>query len=97
MPLQDTTKRTGNLILPSIGEPVEHKFAKEALVGLIGGFADKLVETKGRDEWDQFEAKREVKKQAEKQVEGMYDEQYGQNGGDSYVPAETESPKTKWW
>ena len=59
-------------------------------MGLIGGYADKLVETKGRDEWDQFEAKRKVKKEAERQVEGMYDEQYGQDD-------QTESRNTKWW
>jgi len=64
----------------SEGKPVAHQFAKEMLVGLAGAEIDKLVETKGMDEFDKVEANRHAKEQ----VESMYDEQYG--GQDQYDP-----------
>lgn len=62
------------------GQPVDHQFAKEALVGLAGGLVDKLVETKGMDLYDAERAKHAAKQN----VENMYDQQYGQ--ADNYDP-----------
>lgn len=55
------------------GNPVDHQFAKEALVGLVGGEVDKLAETKGRDAWDRHE----VKKHAQENAQRLYDDRYG--------------------
>jgi hypothetical protein len=39
------------------GKSVSHGFAKELLAGIAGGEVDKLFETKGLDELDQFRAR----------------------------------------
>ncbi|TAQ91254.1 hypothetical protein B7494_g428 [Chlorociboria aeruginascens] len=62
------------------GKPVSHQFAKELLVGLVGGEVDKLAETKGEDFIDRERAKHH----ARENVEQMYDEHYG--GQDQYDP-----------
>ncbi|KAE8443624.1 hypothetical protein EG329_001557 [Mollisiaceae sp. DMI_Dod_QoI] len=62
------------------GKPVSHQFAKELLVGLVGGEVDKLAETKGMDWVDKEKAKHHAKEQ----VQNMYDQQYG--GNDQYDP-----------
>ncbi|KAF3919041.1 hypothetical protein ABW21_db0201674 [Orbilia brochopaga] len=55
------------------GEVVNHGLAKELLGGFAAAEADKLVETKGRDEWDRERVRREAKRNAE----NLYDQQYG--------------------
>jgi hypothetical protein len=54
------------------GKPVSHAFAKELLMGFVGGEVDKLAETKGEDAWDRHKAK----ERAQRGAEQMYDEQY---------------------
>jgi len=55
------------------GQPVNHQFAKEALVGLVGGEVDRLFETKGLDYIDREKTKRHAVDQAQ----SYYDQQYG--------------------
>jgi hypothetical protein len=62
------------------GEAVNHGFAKEMLAAFAGAEVDKLVETKGLDEFDAERAKHHARKQAEQ----MYDQQYGDM--DQYDP-----------
>jgi hypothetical protein len=65
------------------GKPVSHAFAKELLVGFVGGEVDKLAETKGMDEYDKVQAHRHAKQSAER----MYDDHYVQDqGADQYNP-----------
>lgn len=67
-----------------IGKPVSHKFAKEAIAGLVGAEVDKLAETKGMDEMDKIRAKEHAKKHSE----SMYDEHYvGGHGASEYDPS----------
>ncbi|OGE56924.1 hypothetical protein PENARI_c002G06315 [Penicillium arizonense] len=54
------------------GQEVNHAFAKELLVGFVGGEIDKLAETKGMDWVDREKAKRH----AEKNAHHMYEERY---------------------
>ncbi|KAI9740482.1 MAG: hypothetical protein M1834_005062 [Cirrosporium novae-zelandiae] len=63
------------------GKPVNHAFAKEVLVGFVGGEVDRLAETKGMD----FADKERAKHQAKKHAEEMYDSHYGEN--DQYDPS----------
>ncbi|KAB8265129.1 hypothetical protein BDV32DRAFT_63168 [Aspergillus pseudonomiae] len=67
------------------GKPVSHAFAKEALAGFVGSQVDRLIETKGRDKFDEIKAKKHAKENAER----MYDEHYvqGQNAPE-YNPNE---------
>uniref|UniRef100_A0A0D6R837 CipC-like antibiotic response protein n=1 Tax=Araucaria cunninghamii TaxID=56994 RepID=A0A0D6R837_ARACU len=71
------------------GKVVNHAFAKELLMGFVGGEVDKLAETKGMDEYDKIEAKRH----AERHAEQMYDDHYvrGQNA-DEYDPNRYDAP-----
>ncbi|KAG9018205.1 hypothetical protein FRB90_011903 [Tulasnella sp. 427] len=54
------------------GKPESHEKAKELLAGVIGGFVDREVETKGRDWIDREKAKRDAQKQAEEQLQSQY-------------------------
>jgi len=71
------------------GKPVSHQFAKELLMGFVGGEVDKLAETKGMNEYDSYEAKKHARSGAER----MYDEHYiqGQNARE-YNPNEYQQP-----
>jgi cysteine synthase len=60
-------------ILIFLGVPVNHKMAKEALMGLVGAEMDKWAETKGMDKVD----KERAKHQAEEQADHFYNNQYG--------------------
>lgn len=72
------------------GKPVSHAFAKEALMGAVGFEIDRLVETKGMDEYDKIEAKRH----AERSAERMYDDHYINNqGADQYDPNQYDRPQ----
>ncbi|KAF3941136.1 hypothetical protein ABW19_dt0210502 [Dactylella cylindrospora] len=62
------------------GKTVNHGFAKELLAAAAAAEADKLIETKGRDKWDEYRAKEEAKKKSEE----LYDQHYG--GYDKYDP-----------
>lgn len=55
------------------GKAVSHAFAKELLVGFVGGEVDKLVETKGLDYMDS----RKLKEQAVDNAYRQYDANYG--------------------
>jgi len=68
------------------GKPVSHQFAKELLAGFVGGEVDKLAETKGMNEYDSYEAKRQAKQHAE----SMYDNHY--QGTDQYDPNQQNGP-----
>lgn len=69
-----------------LGKPVSHAFAKELLAGFAGAEVDKLVETKGMDEYDAVRAKRHARDAAE----NMYDQHYGQD--DQYDPYQRDQP-----
>ncbi|KEF54619.1 uncharacterized protein A1O9_09061 [Exophiala aquamarina CBS 119918] len=68
------------------GKVVSHSFAKELLAGFAGAEVDKLVETKGMDEYDAVRAKRHARDAAE----NMYDQHYGQD--DQYNPDQRDQP-----
>lgn len=66
------------------GKTVSHAFAKEAMVGFVGGEVDKLAESKGMDQVDKMRTHEHAKKNAEH----MYDEHYVQGQGASeYDPS----------
>ncbi|KAI9707632.1 MAG: hypothetical protein M1836_000593 [Candelina mexicana] len=71
------------------GKTVDHAFAKELLAGFVGGEVDKLVETKGMDEYDRERAHSQAKESAHH----MYDEHYvrGQ-GANEYNPNQYDAP-----
>ena len=54
------------------GNTVSHGAAKEFLGAIVAAEADKLIESKGRDYYDEEKLKWDAKKHAEK----MYDQQY---------------------
>ena len=63
--------------------------AKEILAGLAGAEADRLVETKGADEIDKIEARRE----AEDTSRNIYEQHYEQElNADQYDPNQYEAP-----
>jgi len=73
------------------GKTVNHAFAKEALMGLVGAEVDKLIETKGRDAWDKHEDRERIKDQAKERAQNMYDEHYGND--DNYNPNNRDRPQ----
>lgn len=77
---------SASYINKAIGKTVNHAFAKELLVGIVGGEVDRLAETKGMDEYDKIQAKRH----AEKHAERMYDDHYGDM--DQYDPNSRDQP-----
>lgn len=76
IPLHSLHRSPRNLTDPrsphQTGKPVSHAFAKELVVGFVGGEVDKLAETKGMDFYDGEKAQHRAKKGAER----MYDEHY---------------------
>lgn len=48
-----------------LGRPGSHEEAKEILAGFTGAFVDRIVETRGMDEYDIFKAKKSAQAQAE--------------------------------
>ena len=65
------------------GKPVSHAFAKELLAGLAGAEVDKLVESKGRDKWEEHEID-SAKRKAKANADDLYNQQYG--GRDEWRP-----------
>ncbi|KAK4699825.1 hypothetical protein P7C70_g6429, partial [Phenoliferia sp. Uapishka_3] len=63
------------------GKPQSYQFAKELIAGFAGAEADKLIETKGLNEYDAIRAKHEAKQQAEQALanSGQYGQQ--EHGG----------------
>ncbi|KAL9070502.1 MAG: hypothetical protein Q9161_004799 [Pseudevernia consocians] len=72
------------------GKTVEHAFAKELLMGFVGGEVDKLAETKGMNAYDRERAHHQAKQNAGH----MYDEHYirGQNA-DQYDTNRYDAPQ----
>ena len=54
------------------GKPANHQLAKELFAGFVGAEVDKLVETKGLDEWDREKIKREARRHGEEQIQQQY-------------------------
>jgi len=48
-----------------VGHPGSYQEAKEILAGITGGCVDRLVETRGMDEYDVMKAKKKAQSQSE--------------------------------
>ena len=83
-------KESWILIISSTGKRVNHAEAKELLAGFVGAWADKLVETKGRDEIDKAKEKHRTNELAQKRAVEMYDEHYA--GADQYDTKNVDPP-----
>ncbi|KAG8860560.1 hypothetical protein FRB96_003814 [Tulasnella sp. 330] len=54
------------------GKPPSHDKAKELIAGFVGAFVDREVESKGRDRYDEYKAKKQAKELAEAQIATQY-------------------------
>ncbi|KAI1928280.1 Glutathione synthetase [Ophidiomyces ophidiicola] len=71
------------------GKPVSHAFAKELLVGFVGGEVDKMAQKRHMS----AEQKDEAKQYAQGNAESLYDEHYVQEqGAQQYDPNQYRAP-----
>ncbi|KAF3919056.1 hypothetical protein ABW21_db0202702 [Orbilia brochopaga] len=58
------------------GKPVSHALAKELLAALAAAEVEKLIETKGRDKWDEWSDKNKLEDQVKARSRELYREKY---------------------
>ncbi|KAF3920235.1 hypothetical protein AA313_de0207365 [Arthrobotrys entomopaga] len=58
------------------GKPVSHALAKELLAAFAAAEVEKLIETKGRDKWDEYRSRSRIRDEAKERSRELYRERY---------------------
>ncbi|EPS40006.1 hypothetical protein H072_6261 [Dactylellina haptotyla CBS 200.50] len=77
------------------GKPVSHALAKELLAAFAAAEVEKLIETKGREKWDEYRSRSKTREEVKQRSRDLYRDRYEQSidEGSSGYEIQDEEPR----